>query len=78
MTVQELYENLSHGGEIEFEYKGKHYSITHINGRIHIMEQYNDLSEQFFVHPEEVGDYHIGNSLLREIFQDAHILFKCF
>ena len=43
-TLDELYDNIRRGGEIEFIYDDKNYSITHAEGEIYVMEQYNNSS----------------------------------
>jgi hypothetical protein len=59
-TISEFKDCVDCGGEVEFEWKGKYYSITHPEGRIAISEgcykkdgkYYNILSHTEYV-PEE-------------------------
>lgn len=78
MTVTELYENLSRGGEIEFTYEGKSYSILHPEGKILVTEAYNESTEKWYNNLEEVGEYPIGDKKLKDIFEDVEITFRCF
>ncbi|MBE6899476.1 MAG: hypothetical protein E7479_02255 [Ruminococcaceae bacterium] len=78
MTTEELYDNISRGGEIEFNYNNKHYSITHIEQGIIVMEAYNDDSEQIYSQSEEVGEYIIQGKKLKDILDEIIITFRCF
>jgi len=78
MNIKELYNNISRGGEIEFTYKNKNYSITHSEEGIHVMEEYNYLTEKIYQHPEEIGNYCIDGEKLVDFFGQVEITFRCF
>lgn len=78
MTEKELYDNISRGGEIEFDYENKHYSITHIEQGIDVMESYNYDTEKIYLKSEEVGEYIIQGKKLKDILSDIVITFRCF
>ncbi len=77
-TLDELYENISRGGEIEFMYQNKMYSITHSKNNIIVMEAYNPSTEKVYENPEEVGDYRIGEVQIKNILDKMTITFRCF
>ena len=74
----ELAENLSRGGEVEFDFKGRSYSITHIDDGIYITEAYNEASEMIYQAPNEVGEYVISGHKLKDIVPLLQITFRCF
>ena len=78
MNITELYDNISRGGEIEFTYKDKQYSITHSNEGIHVMEAYNYSTERIYQSPDEIGDYIIDGEQLKDFFDNVEITFRCF
>lgn len=78
MTIVELYDNISRGGEIEFTYKDKQYSITHSNEGIHVMEACNYSTERFYQSPTEIGEYIIDGKKLKDFFDNVEITFRCF
>ena len=78
MTIVELYDNISRGGEIEFTYNDKQYSITHSNEGIHVMEAYNYSTEIVYQSPGEIGEYIIDGEKLKDFFVNVEITFRCF
>ncbi|MBQ8526597.1 MAG: hypothetical protein IJ460_07780 [Clostridia bacterium] len=78
MNITELYDNISRGGEIEFTYKDKQYSITHSNEGIHVMEAYNYLTERTYQSSYEIGEYIIDGEKLKDFFDNVEITFRCF
>lgn len=77
-TLEEFYDNISRGGEIEFIYNEKNYSITHPEGEIHVMEAYNNSSIVIYKRPQDVGEYLIEGKKIKEILNDMIITFRCF
>ena len=77
-SAEELYENLSRGGEVEFTYNGKAYSITHPEGKITILEAYNYDTHKKYSRPEDVGEYPIGDKKLKDIVPEIKVTFRCF
>lgn len=78
MNLTELYDNISRGGEIEFTYNDKQYSITHSNEGIHVMEAYNYSTEIVYQSPGEIGEYIIDGEKLKDFFVNVEITFRCF
>lgn len=77
-TIEEFYDNLRRGGEVEFEYQGQEYSITHSDLGIHISEAYRPETEAIYKDAEGVGEYLIGTEPLKSIIFKAKITFRCF
>lgn len=77
-TLEDLYDNISRGGEIEFIYRGKEYSITHPDEEINVMEANNYATLEIFKDPESVGDYLIEGKKLKNILDKMIITFRCF
>ena len=77
-SIEEFLENISFGGEIEFDYMGKHYSITHIPNGICVMESYNDSTEKIYKAASEVLEYEIKGKKLGALINDIDITFRCF
>ena len=77
-SYEELVENVSRGGEVEFSYNGKKYSILPIHEGIVVTEQHNDDSEVIYKDPRDIGEYKIDDEYLKDIIKKAEILFRCF
>jgi len=70
-TVEEFKTLISHGGEVEFTFENKNYSITHPEGVICFMEAYNYESEKYF-------DHEINGKKLRDIVTIIQPFFRTF
>ena len=77
-SLDELFDNISRGGEVEFTYSGKSYSITHSDRGIHFMEANKYETEKIYNNPNEVADYFIDNKKFSEILKDITVTFRCF
>ncbi|MCT4597082.1 MAG: hypothetical protein N4A50_04290 [Vallitalea sp.] len=77
-SFKELCENLMCSSDVEFEYNGKEYSITPIDEGISILEKYNYSTEQTYIDIVDVGDYVIGNKLLKDIVRDLKVTLRSF
>jgi len=82
-TISEFKWCIKFGGEVEFEWKGKAYSITHPDGRICISEgcyykdgkyynvcshtEYSPQNEQFYETADELLEFMVGEDRLRDI-----------
>lgn len=55
------------GGEVEFEWKGKVYSITHITYGISISESNKQETEKICKDADEVLEYIVGEDRLRDV-----------
>lgn len=81
-SFEELLDNLIHGGEIEFRYGKKDFSITHgiIQGEkcLFVMEQYNEASMKTYYSPIDVGRYDIAGEKIIDIVPKLKITFRSF
>ena len=77
-SAEELIDNLQRGGEVEFEYDAKEYSITHIPDGIIISQVYNDDTEKVYKTAKEVLGYEINGKKLGDIFHKLNVKFRCF
>jgi len=77
-SIEELVDNISRGGEIEFEYQGENYSITQPKGEINIMKFYDYSTLKTYQCPWDVVDYEIENSKIEMIIKDIVVKFRCF
>lgn len=77
-SYEELVENISRSGEVEFLYNGQDYSVLPIPEGIVVLEQYNEDSEIIYDNPEAVGNYLIDGEYLKDVITKAEITFRCF
>jgi len=77
-SAEELIYNLQRGGEVEFEYDAKEYSITHIPDGIVISQAYNDDTEKVYETVEDVLGYEINGKKLGDIIHKLDVTFRCF
>ncbi|NOU73611.1 hypothetical protein GC098_19660 [Paenibacillus sp. LMG 31458] len=77
-TLEEFYDNLNRGGEIEFEYHGKEYAITHSKVGICIYEAEKIGTEVICKDVEDIGEYLVGTVKLKTIVMEINVTFRCF
>jgi len=77
-SVEELVDNLSRGGEIEFTYKEKKYSITHPDGKLSFGEEYNEESYKDFDSIDALLEYEVEGEKIRDIVTLIQPFFRCF
>ena len=77
-TVDEFIDFLNRGGEVEFRFNNRIYSITHGNKNLYFIEQYNALSEQMFSSIDELLDYKIENHKMYDIITVIELFFRTF
>lgn len=77
-SIEEFVDNLERGGEVEFIYNKKNYSITRPNGLICFMEVGNEASEVIFNKVNELLEYKIENQKIRDIITCIEPYFRCF
>jgi hypothetical protein len=82
-TFVEFIDNLSRSGETEFVYIDKKFSITHTDGKLCFVEQYNDKklidkSLICFNDIDEVLDFLIEKVNIKSIVKKMKPLSKCF
>ena len=76
--VEEFIDFLNRGGEVEFRFNNRIYSITHGNKKLYFIEQYNALSEQMFSSIDELLDYKIENHKMYDIITVIEPFFRTF
>ena len=69
---------IKRGGEVEFIYKGKAYSITHSADSLFVMEAYNEKSEKQFLTARGALEYNLGEKKLKDVLLDIDITFRTF
>lgn len=75
----DLIEALKKGCEVEFFYKEKKYSITHLrNGKIIIGEFYNSDSEKIYNEESQVLEYKIEDKRLKDIITEMKVIERSF
>jgi len=77
-SIDEFVDCLSRGGEVEFLYRNKAYSITHYARSISVMEAYNESSRKQFSSPQGTLEYDLGDKKLKEVLSDLAITFRTF
>ena len=77
-TVDEFIAFLNRGGEVEFRFNNKIYSITHGNNSLYFIEQYNMLSQQTFSSIDELLEYKIENYKIYDIITVIEPFFRTF
>ena len=77
-NLAEFIDNLERGGEIEFTYNCKNYSIAHPDGKLCFIEQYNDQSMMDFNNIQELLEYTIDDKKIKDIVTIIQPFFRCF
>ena len=77
-SVEELIDNINRGGEIEFEFQGEDYSITHSETEIFVLRAYDYSTLKTYQHSIDVLAYEIGNKKLGTIIKEIVVKFRCF
>ena len=77
-SVEEFIDFLNRGGEVEFRFNNRIYSITHGYKHLYFIEQYNALSEQMFSSIDELLDYKIENHKMYDIITVIEPFFRTF
>ena len=68
----------SRGGEVEFSFNKKKYSITHPKGLISFIEHGNESSLKYFKNIEELLSHKIDGCEIRSIVTQIQPFFRCF
>ena len=77
-NMEQMYFEIKVGGEIEFKYKGKMYSITHVKNKILVTEFYREDTEVFYDTYEGISEYEIDGKRLEDILGEIEITLSCF
>lgn len=78
LSIDELIDNISRGGEVEFEYRNKKYSITHTSEAIHVMEFNNYNTLKVYNSAKEIISYRIGEERIKDLLDKIKVTFRCF
>lgn len=77
-SINEFYDNIERGGEVEFSYKERDFSITHSGDGIHFIEANNYESERIFKNAKELGEFEVLGEKIKDLIIIADIRFRCF
>lgn len=70
-SISDFKECMHYHGEVEFEWNGRQYSITHpsvpMQPSINITEAYKDETEMFADTADEILEYMVGGDRLRDV-----------
>lgn len=72
-TISEFKECMRYHGEVEFEWKGTLYTITHPEGMINISEAWKPETEKWCATADEALEYMIDGVRLREIITQVEV-----
>jgi len=77
-NLEEFIDNITRGGEVEFFFNNKKYSITQPKGRIAFFEQENEQSIIFFNDVNELITFKIDGEEIQNIVTIIQPFFRCF
>ena len=72
-TINDFKECMRYHGEVEFEWKGVLYTITHPEGMINISEAWKPETEQWCATADEALEYMIDGVRLRDIITQVEV-----
>lgn len=73
-TISEFKWCINDGGEVEFEYRGKHFSIIHPEEGILIGEIYKPETRKICANSDEILEYSIDGVRLRDVITQVKVL----
>lgn len=77
-NLEELFDNILHGGEIEFKVFSREYAILPTADGILMLEKDNEESQILYKAMECILEYPICGKTFKDVFDDIEILFRCF
>jgi len=77
-NINDFVECLNGGCEVEFQYEGKSYWITHNKKGIIVYEAYNEASEKQYKNSVDALGYPFGEKCLSDVFFDVKIISRSF
>jgi hypothetical protein len=77
-NLEEFVDNINRGGEIEFLFHEKKYSITHTEDVIAFIEQNNESALMYFKNIDELLKHKIDDQEIRNIVTEIQPFFRCF
>jgi len=75
-TISDFKWCINDGGEVEFIWKGKPYSITHPDGKISICQGSNYSEAVDVNEADELLDYSLGEDKLRDVITQVEVLYR--
>lgn len=75
-TISDFLFCMKCGGEVEFEWKGTYYSITHTETKIGISEAYKQETEKLCDTADEVLEYLVSGDRLRDVITKVYVLLR--
>ncbi|MGN1113387.1 MAG: hypothetical protein ACI4RP_09295, partial [Acutalibacteraceae bacterium] len=73
-TISEFKFCLLHGGEVQFEWKGKSYTTFPYDGKYMIAEAYKEETTKIYDSPDELLEYIVGGDRLRDVITDVELV----
>lgn len=77
-TKKEFIDFINRGGEVEFQFLEKNYSITHSTEGICVIEQYKPKSLQIFAQVEDLFTHSIEGNKMEDILTEIQPTFRSF
>lgn len=77
-SVEEFIDNMHRGGEVEFLFNNKRYSITRTGAMMCLIEIGHRKSEKVFCEINELLDHKIEDQRVRDIITIIEPYFRCF
>ena len=75
-TISEFKECMVRGGEVEFLWKGIHYSVTHYSDSISISHSCRQDTEMQRKTADEILEYMVGEDRLRDVITQVTVLLR--
>ena len=75
-TISEFKECMVRGGEVEFLWKGIHYSVTHYSDSISISHSCRQDTEMQRATADEILEYMVGEDRLRDVITQVTVLLR--
>ena len=75
-TISEFKECMVRGGEVEFQWMGLRYSVTHYNDHIAISHSYRQDTEMQRKTADEILEYMVGEDRLRDVITKVTVLYR--
>ena len=74
-SISEFKERINHGFEVEFEWKGLTYNITHFKGKILISHSGLEETAMYRDTPDEIlNEYSVGGDRLRDVITQVEVV----
>lgn len=77
-SIEEFIDFFRRGGELEFTYNERNYSITHWKNKLVFIEQHKEDTEKRFSTVDELLNYRIDRKKLNDIVTEIQPFFRTF